>query len=147
MKTFLIVIFTILSISFSYSQNKEQTNILNKFINAHNIGSQDAISEFIKDTYHPDIYAKINLKDYVAFYNQIVNEFGPLNFMIYKKVEETPLKFVVHLIKKDEHIKNQDINPLEILAVEIDLSKKNPIYIERGLGLGSLVCEQRKQDH
>jgi len=67
--------------------------------------------------------------------------------MIYKKVEETPLKFVVHLIKKDEHIKNQDINPLEILAVEIDLSKKNPIYIERGLGLGSLVCEQRKQDH
>jgi len=144
MKTYLIVIFTILSISFSYSQNKEQTNILNKFINAHNIGSQDAISEFIKDTYHPDIYAKINLKDYVAFYNQIVNEFGPLNFMIYKKVEETPLKFVVHLIKKDEYIKNQYINPLEILVVEIDLSKNDKNYMPHGLGLGSLVCEQKR---
>ncbi len=144
MKTFLIVIIAILFISFSYSQNKEQTNILNKFINAHNIGSQDAISKFIKDTYHPDIYAKINLKDHVTFYNQIVNEFGPLNFMIYKKVEETPLKFVVHLIKKDEYIKNQYINPLEILVVEIDLSKNDKNYMPHGLGLGSLVCEQKR---
>ncbi len=75
MKTFLIGIFTILSTSFSHSQNKEQTNILDRFIEAHNIGSQDAISTFIKDTYHPEVYAKINLKDHVAFYNQIVKEF------------------------------------------------------------------------
>ena len=139
MKTFLIGIFTILSISFSHSQNKEQTNILDKFIEAHNIGSQDAISTFIKDTYHPEVYAKINLKDHVAFYNQIVKEFGPLNFMIYKKIEETPLRFVVQLIKKEEYIKNQYINPLEILVVKIDLSKKNLTYMERGLRIG-LSC-------
>lgn len=145
MKTFLIGFFTILSISFSFSQNKEQTNILDKFIKAHNIGSEDALSVFIKDTYHPDVYAKINLKKHVAFYSQIVKEFGPLNFMIYKKVEEQPFRFVVHLIKKDEHIENQYINPANILVVKIDLSQKNSKYMDRGLGLGALICERPKE--
>ena len=51
---------------------------------------------------------------------------------------------VVHLIKKDEYIKNQYINPLEILVVEIDLSKNDKNYMPHGLGLGSLVCEQKR---
>lgn len=145
MKQLILGVFTLLTISSLFSQNEEQSTILNKFIKAHNIGSKEAINEFIKDTYHPDVYAKLDLKAHTAFYNQIVKEFGPLNFMIYKVIEETPLRFVTHLIKKDQHIKNQHINPLEILVVKIDLSKKNKNFMPHGLGLGSLVCEQRKE--
>ena len=145
MKQINLVAFAILLFSTSYSQNKEQENILNKFIKAHNIGSEESLSGFIMDTYHPEVYAKLDVNAHTAFYKQIVNEFGPLNFMIYKKIEETPTRFVAHLIKKDQHITNQNINPLEILVVKIDLSEKNKNYMPRGLGLGSLVCEQRRE--
>ena len=145
MKHLILGVFAVLSFSFSFSQNNEQQQILNKFIKAHNLGSEEAINEFIKDTYHPDIYAKLNVNAHISFYNQIVQEFGPLNFMIYKVVEETPIRFVAHLIKNSQHIKNQNINSLEVLVVKIDLSQKNNKYMPHGLGLGSLVCEQRKE--
>lgn len=145
MKHLILGVFAVLSFSFSFSQNNEQQQILDKFIKAHNLGSEEAINEFIKDTYHPNVYAKLNLKAHTAFYNQIVKEFGPLNFMIYKVVEETLSRFVAHLIKKEQHKKNQNINPLEILVIKIDLSERNNKYMPHGLGLGSLVCEQRRE--
>lgn len=145
MRHLILGFFTFLVITSSFSQNKEQKNILNKFIKAHNNGSDEAINQFIKETYHPDVYSKLNVKAQTAFYNQIVKEFGPLNFMIYKKVEEHPLRFVVHLITKEERIDNKHIDPTKILVVKIDLSEKNNKYMSRGLGLGSLVCEQRRE--
>jgi hypothetical protein len=145
MKISIVVIFLLSTITFTYSQNKEQKNILYKFIEAHNIGSNDAITKFIEDTYHPKVYAKLNLKAHIAFYRQIVNEFGPLNFLIYKTVEETHSRCVVHLIKKEQYIQNKNINPLEILVVKIDLSKNDKNFMPHGLGLGSLVCEQKKE--
>jgi hypothetical protein len=146
MKHLILGAFALLLFSHSFSQNKEQEIILNKFLTAHNNGSNIAIQKFIKDTYHPDIYATLDLNAHTAFYNQIVKEFGPLNFMIYKKVEEGPIRFVAHLITKEDYIGNENIDPNRILVVKIDLSKKNKKYMPHGLGLGSLVCEQRKED-
>jgi len=144
MKYTIIALITLITLSSSFLQNKEQLNILNKFIIANNDGSEEAIKQFIKDSYLPEIYATINLNDHVAFYKQIVNEFGDLNKQMYYLVEETPYKLIVHLIKKKEDIKNLAIDPKDILQVEIDLSKTNPKYIERGLGLGSLLCELKR---
>lgn len=145
MKHLILQALALLLFTFSFAQNKEQENILNKFIKAHNTGSISAINEFIKTTYHPDVYKKIDLKSHTEFYRQVVNEFGPLNFMIYKRVEEGPLRFVAHLITKEDRIDNKDIDPTKILVVKIDLSKKNKKFMPHGLGLGSLVCEQRKE--
>lgn len=144
MKHLFILIITIFTFSTSFSQNKEQQNILDNFIIAHNDGSDDAIKEFIKNTYLPEIYVTINIKDHVAFYRQIINEFGDLNNQIYYLVEETPYKLIVHLIKKNKTISNLVINPEDILQIEIDLSKTNSKYMEKGLGLSSLLGEQKR---
>jgi len=144
MKRFLITTITVLILTISYSQSKEHLNILDQFIISHNDGSDEAIKEFIKNTYLPEIYENINLKDHVAFYKQIISEFGDLNRQIYYLVEETPYKLIVHLIKKDENMNNLVIDPEDILQVEIDLSPSNTNYMERGLGLGSLLCEQKR---
>jgi len=146
MKNILIGVLSIFISLAIHSQNKEQDNILYKYIKAHNIGTDSSLKDFIKKVYHPEVYAKINLKDHVAFYNQIVEEFGALNFIIYKKIEETPSKLVAYLIKKEDRINNKFIQPQNILVVEIELSKKNPKYIDKSLGLGSLLCEQKKKE-
>ena len=144
MKRFLITTVTLITLISSYSQSKEHQNILDQFIIAHNDGSDDAIKEFIKKTYLPEIYEDINLNDHVAFYKQIINEFGDLNRQIYYLLEETPYKLIVHLIKKNENINNLVIDPEDILQVEIDLSQTNTKYMERGLGLGSLLCDLKR---
>jgi len=145
MKPIVVVFISIFFSVTSYSQNKEQASILHKFIKAHNSATDSALGQFIKDTYHPKVYSKLNLKAHIAFYDQIIQEFGPLNFETYKIVEESPLRFVVHLIKEHQRIQNKNINPLNILVVKIDLSKDNKNYMPHGLGLGSLVCEQKKE--
>jgi len=144
MKHLLLAITALLVFATSYSQNKDQLNILDNFIIAHNDGSDDAIKQFIKDSYLPEIYATINLNDHVAFYRQVINEFGNLNNQIYYLVEETPHKLIVHLIKKNKNINSLVINPEDILQIEIDLSKTNSKYMEKGLGLGSLLYEQKR---
>ncbi len=145
MKTIVILLISVFFSIASIAQNKEQDEILFKFIKAHNTGTESAIAQFIKETYHPKVYAKLNLKSHIAFYNQIVQEFGPLNFLTYETIETSASRLVVHLIKKDENIQNKNINPLNILVVKIDISKADKNYMPHGLGLGSLVCEQRKE--
>jgi len=130
--------------TFASAQSEKQMSILDQFVTMHATGTEEAIEQFIQSTYLPDYYQKINLKEHVKFYDQILQEFGPLNPMIYKTIEEKPNRLVVHLIKADENIQNQNINPNEILVVKIDLSTKNPNYMDRSLGLGSLVCERKK---
>ena len=128
-----------------FSQNKEQQAILDKFISYHNDGTEKAIVEFVKETYNADLYAKIDLGKHRTFYKQIANEFGPLNNQIYKIEFESRLKLIVHLIKEDESVLNRNIDPREILVVEIDVADNNSKYLSRGLGLGALVCEVRKE--
>jgi len=144
MKKILFSLFTLLFLTNVQAQNKNQLEILDKFIIAHNLGTEKAISDFIKNTFKPSLLNKIDLKKHIAFYDHIIKEFGPLNNKIYEVVEVKPTKLIVKLIKKENSIKNKSINPTEILMVEIDTDEKQPKYLSRGLGLGALACSRKK---
>jgi hypothetical protein len=143
-----LIIFVLVSVFFfsGYCQTNDQQAILDKFITYHNDGTEKALNQFIRETYNPVLYDKVDLKKQTAFYDQIVKEFGRLNEHIYKVESETSLKLIVHLIKESETILNRNIDPREILVVEIDVSDNNSKYLSRGLGLGALVCEIRKKE-
>ena len=140
-----IILFLTVSIFTSTikAQEKNQLDILNKFISAHNLGTEEAIGDFIKNNYSPAIVKKIALDKHIAFYMHIVKEFGPLNEKIYDVVEVKPTKLIVNLIKEGESINNRFIKPTEILMVEIDTDANQPAYLSRGLGLGALACSIR----
>ena len=146
MRKKLITLFAITIVTFTYSQNRNQLVILNKFIVANNSGTNKAISQFIKETYEPNLYKKIDLKEHTKFYAMISEDFGQMKTIVYKKIEEKPLRLIVYLIKENENLLNKTINPTEILVVEMDLNEKNPKYLNRSLGLGALVCELKKNE-
>ena len=141
-KIITLLIFTIVTIT--YSQNNTQSTILNKFIAANNSGTEEAISQFIKETYKPNLYKKIDLQQHIEFYTMISKDFGRLKSIVYDIIEEKPLRLVVHLIKEEESVFNKNIDPTEVLMVEFDFNEKNPKFLNRALGLGALVCEQKK---
>ncbi|MEO1031983.1 MAG: hypothetical protein AAFX55_11295 [Bacteroidota bacterium] len=145
MKKVIFILFALFLTTNSLAQKKNQFDLLDDFIIAHNLGTEKAISDFIKKTYEPSLLKKIDLKKHIAFYNHIIKEFGPLNNKIYEIVEVKPNKLIVNLIKKEESIKNKSIDPTEILMVEIDTDKNRPKYLSRGLGLGALACSIRKE--
>jgi len=146
MRKILLTLLAITIVTFVYSQNRNQLTILDKFIVANNSGTNEAISQFIKDTYEPNLYKKIDLEEHIKFYAMITEDFGPLKNIVYEKIEEKPLRLVVYLIKENENLLNKSINPAEVLVVEMDLNEQNPKYLKLGLGLGPLVCESKKSE-
>ena len=136
MKKVILTVFTLAFATFSYSQNIDQLTILNKYIVANNDGSEEAFSQFIKETYEPELYTKTDIKAHIEFYAMISKDFGQLKAKLYEKIEETPLRLVVYLIKEEENLLNKNIDPSEILMVEFDLNEKNPKFLDRALGLG-----------
>lgn len=131
-------------LTFPHAQTSNQLTVLNNFITAHNTGTDQALTQFIQENYETAIVDEMNLSAHLKFYQQIVQEFGTLNPFIYKKIEEKPEKLVVHLIKENESLLNQHIDPENILVLEMDLTKSSPQYLSKGLGLGSLLCELKK---
>jgi hypothetical protein len=146
MKKVILTLFAVALATYSYSQNDDQLTILNKYIVANNTGTKEAISQFIKETYEPNLYKKIDLEEHIKFYAMISEDFGQLKTIVYEKIEEKPLRLVVYLIKENENLLNKSINPAEILVVEMDLNEQNPKYLKLGLGLGPLVCESNKSE-
>ena len=146
MRKLLLTFLAITIVTFVYSQNRNQLVILDKFIVANNSGTNEAISQFIKDTYEPSLYKKIDLEEHIKFYAMITEDFGQLKNIVYEKIEEKPLRLVVYLIKENEKLLNKSINPAEVLVVEMDLNEQNPKYLKLGLGLGALVCESNKSE-
>ncbi len=145
MKKVLVAAFIMSSIS-GFAQNKNQREILHKYITANNTGTDEAFHQFIKETYAPGIYEKIIIADHINFYKQIEHDFGDLKFEVYEKVDETPIRLVVYLIKENANILDRTIDPSQVLVLEMDLLAQNPAYLSRGLGLGALICEKEK-DH
>jgi hypothetical protein len=82
---------------------------------------------------------------HVAFYQHIIDEFGPLNTEVYKVADVKPHKLVVHLLKAGESVINLHVDPADILEVELDTDPDLPNYLSRGLGLGALVCARPKE--
>lgn len=139
MRSICMVLFAFLCVTFLYSQNKQQYTILDKYINAHNIGSDEAISNFIEETYHADLYNSVEVEQHIEFYKSIAEEFGPLNSAIYSVDEVTPNKLIVQLIKAGEKVKNKFVDPTEILVVELELSPKDKSRLGKGLDLGAHI--------
>jgi hypothetical protein len=144
MKKLILSLFTIASVISAYAQNPNQSIILNKFIAANNAGTHEAFSQFISDTYSPDLLKKVDIKDHIEFYTMISEDFGKLKTVVYEKIEEKPLRLVVHLIKENQSLLNKSINPAEVLVVEMDLDERNQKYLKKGLGMGALICELKK---
>ena len=144
MKKTILTLFAIALTTFSFAQNDEKLKILNKFIVANNTATEQAFMKFIKETYEPDLYKTIDLKAHVEFYMMIAKDFGKLKTRVYKKIEENPLKLVVYLIKERESLLNTNIDPAEILVVDLDLNKNKVKFLNRALGLGALICEIKK---
>jgi len=136
-----ILLFAFLCVSITYSQNKQQYTILEKYIVAHNDGSEKAISNFIEDTYHADLYNSVDIDQHIESYESIASEFGPLNSAIYSIDEVTPNRLVVQLIKADVKVKNKFVDPTEILVVELELNARNKNYLGKGLILGARIPE------
>jgi hypothetical protein len=144
MKKTILTIIAIAFVTLSYSQNSKQLTVLNKYIIANNVGTSEAFSLFIKETYNPQLFKKINLKSHIDFYSMISKDFGQLKLEVYKKTEETSSRLVVHLIKENESLFNKNISPTEVLVVEMDFNKNKPSYLKKGIGLGALICELKK---
>ncbi len=144
MKSTILTIIAIAFVSLSYSQSNKQLIVLNKYITANNVGTVEAFSKFIKETYNPQLFKKINLKSHIDFYSMISKDFGQLKFEVYKKIEEKTSRLVVHLIKEKESLFNKNINPAEVLVIEMDFNKNNSSLLKKGMGLGALVCELKK---
>lgn len=144
MRKIILILFTLTVTASAYSQNKHQVAILNQFVNANNAGTHEAFSQFIKETYHPDLLKRIDLNTHIEFYAMISADFGKLKSSVFEKIEENPIRFVGHLIKEKESLLNRSINPAEILVVEMDLHEQNPKYLKKALGLGALICEVEK---
>lgn len=143
MKILLLGFICLASSLFVLAQSEKHSVILEKYINAHNIGTNVAFIKFMKNTYHHDLYNKLDLTKQIKFYQQIVSDFGRLNSNIYKTASESSEKLIVYLIKEDESLLNSNINPAEVLVVELDFLADSS-YLRRGLGLGSLICEDIK---
>ena len=143
LKSFTLLLICVFLHFAGFGQQSER--ILEKYIAAQKSGTDIAFTQFIRETYHPDLYSKIDLKKHLAFYRQIHQEFGPLNPVVYKVTEEKPLRLVVQLIREDQSTAQLYIDPANILVVKIDLSEKDPRFMDRGLGLGALVCTDRRK--
>ena len=104
MRKILLTLLAITIVTFTYSQNRNQLVILNKFIAANNSGTNEAISQFIKDTYEPNLYRKIDLEEHIKFYAMISEDFGQLKTTVYELIEEKPLRLIVNLIKENENL-------------------------------------------
>lgn len=144
MKSPILTIIAIVIVSLSYSQSNKQLTVLHKYIIANNVGTTEAFSQFIKETYNPELFKKINLKSHIEFYSMISTDFGQLKLEVYKKTAESSSKLVVHLIKENESLFNKNIAPTEVLVVEMDFNKNEPTYLKKGIGLGALICELKK---
>jgi len=144
MKNTFLTIIAIAFVTLSYSQSNMQLTILNKYIIANNLGTTEAFGQFIKETYNPQLFKKINLKSHIDFYSMISKDFGQLKLEVYKKTEENPSRLVVHLIKENENLFNKNIAPAEVLVVEMDFNKNKPSSLNKGIGLGALICELKK---
>jgi len=144
MRKFLFTVIAMAVVTLTYSQNNNQQKILNKYIMANNAGTVEAFSQFIKETYNPQLLKKINLTLHIDFYSMVSKDFGQLKLDVYNKTEETPSRLVVHLIKENESLFNKKINPAEVLVVEMDFNKNGPTYLNKGIGVGALICELKK---
>jgi len=141
MKTVLLLLLFTLNIQSHQEKVSDDAKvILEAWVETQNNGTDEAITSFIKTYYKPSLLAQMkNFEDHVKFYRQVIDEFGPIQKVIFEEMESTKTKLKVQLLKEGTPLVPTP-QPEEILVVEIDLDAKNPKFLERGLGMGALIC-------
>ena len=138
----MLFMMAVLIVPFSSKQdlNPKARAVLNAWISTQNEGSEAAVIDFIKLYYPKTAYSsQKKLKAHTDFCMQIVREFGNVQAGIYEVMENEPKKLKVQLLKAGTLAVTRP-SPEDILVVEIDLEKRNGTRLERGLGMGALIC-------
>lgn len=125
---------------FLIQRTDPKKEILEDWIRTQNNGSNKAINQFIDKWFAPELLIEMkNREEHVAFYRQIIDEFGEVQDIVYKQIELTDTKLKVQLLKKGQLLSPEPA-PEEILVVEIDVKRHDSTHLARGLGMGALVC-------
>lgn len=137
-----ITLFGCLLFSVAATSVPSSTNtVLKAWIDAHNSGSSENFTEFIQLHYHSDLLSHAQISDHINFYRTLKNNFGKVNTSIYKVIEDSENRLVVHLLKEGIPIVKQNVKPENVLIVQIDMQGTK---LKRGLGLGSLLCQMKE---
>ena len=109
------------------------------WIEMHNTQDKKSINSFIKENYSQTTLKKINTEDHINFYYNAAVSFGQVDEIPFEVIENTNNRLVIHFVKKGV-TRSEEISPENIFVVEIDMNLKDPTKLERGLGLGALIC-------
>lgn len=107
---------------------------------AHNAGDEVSLAQWIEDTYAPELLDHVDVGAHVAFYQSIVEDFGELSPTPVAVTESSAQRLVVQL----RPIGILEPDPTTTLVVEVEVDPENPGHLVRGLGLGALICEDKK---
>ncbi len=143
-KLLLLILTTPILFSFSIDNKSNAEKVLNHWILAHNSGSKEKIQAFINEYYHPQILEKLSMEKHIHFYYTVYSDFGKVDPLIYEIITNEKDKLVVHLLKKGVSRAQVEIDPAHILEVEIDMHKQDGRFLDRGLGLGALICKRTR---
>lgn len=144
MKHIILVLFFLLTYIAAKSQSQQQREIISNYIIAHNIGTTESIKHFIEQNYTPTFLNKIDIGSHIKFYKNIIEEFGDLNLDIYKTTEQSTNQVTVYLTKESISVFANYLKPTEILVLKLNQDANNLKLMDKGLGLGSLLCELKK---
>jgi hypothetical protein len=140
MKIIALISTLLLCSNSSSTENLNTQKIFTAWLEMHNTGTEEAVGEFIRSYYSPKLLKKMkNFEDHVKFYMTAIDDFGDIQYIVYKTEESTDYRLKVQLLKEGA-LAISDPPPTEILVVEIDLDPENPQHLIRGLGMGALIC-------
>lgn len=114
--------------------------VARSWLAAHNAGDEVSLAQWIEDAYGPELLDHVDVGAHVAFYQSIVADFGELSPTPVAVTESSAQRLVVHL--RPTAILEPD--PTTTLVVEVEVDPEDPAHLLRGLGLGALICEDRK---
>jgi len=107
---------------------------------AHNAGDEVSLARWVEDAYAPQLLDRIDVAEHVAFYQSIVQDFGELSPTPVAVTESSARHLVVHLRPVSVLVPD----PTTTLVVDIEVAPEDPGHLTRGLGLGALICEDKK---
>jgi hypothetical protein len=114
--------------------------LVHAWIDAHNAGDEVALAAWIEASYAPALLERVDVGEHVAFYQNIVVDFGKLSPVPLAILESSAQRLVVHL----RPIEVFHPDPLTTLVVELEVAPEDPAHVARALGLGALACENKK---
>lgn len=126
--------------------NTPAGKILQKWLVAHNTANHAYLQNFVK-AYHPQ--AKIHSAKYVKahtdFYLEATKMFGKLETTPYKIVKSQAHHLEVQFLKSSIQNRWKKTSAEHIVMVKVDINPKKPQQLARGLGMGALICYQKKK--